>query len=79
MSDQISRRSMLALTAASLATPYVPRLPVPPSIRGASRSETKKIAELGEAFRAKFELPGVSLAMSYRGQLKLLACFGMAD
>ena len=49
------------------------------TIRGVSNGEQKRIAKLGQDFAAKFSLPGVSLAMSYRGKLKLLACFGQAD
>lgn len=50
-----------------------------PLIQGVTEAERKSIAKLGEDFRSKFDLPGVSLAMSYRGKLKLVACFGYAD
>ena len=50
-----------------------------PFIRGASAKQMTAISELGEAFRRKYRLPGVSLAMTYRGKLKLLACFGSAN
>jgi CubicO group peptidase (beta-lactamase class C family) len=48
-------------------------------VRGVSGSEGQRILKLGNDFRAKYGLPGVSVAMSYRGKLKLLACFGLAD
>lgn len=51
----------------------------PPLIQGVSKAEQKVIAKIGEDFRRKYDLPGVSLAMSYRGKLKLVACFGYAD
>ena len=50
-----------------------------PLIKGVTGAEQKAIAKLGEDFRRKFDLPGVTLAMSYRGKLKLVACFGYAD
>lgn len=50
-----------------------------PLIEGVNELERQAIAKLGEKFRKDFDLPGVSLAMSYRGRLKLVACFGYAD
>ncbi len=79
MPGQIDRRQMLAMSAAAMATPCPINAKSEPFIRGVARAEAGKIAAIGEAFREKFDLPGVSLAMAYRGQLKLLACFGLAD
>ncbi|MFK7820227.1 MAG: hypothetical protein AB8G99_16010, partial [Planctomycetaceae bacterium] len=73
-----NRRTFLA-TATALLSPRVPTQASPSFIQGVTGPEKKRIAELGAKFRSKFDLPGVSLAMSYRGKLKLLACFGMAD
>ena len=50
-----------------------------PFVRGVSSKEKEAIAQLGETFLRKFDLPGISLAMSYKGKLKLLACFGYAN
>lgn len=47
-------------------------------VKGVSGAEHDQIVEIGRAFQSRYELPGISLAMSYRGKLKLLACFGYA-
>lgn len=49
------------------------------AIEGVSATAARRIAVTAQAFQRKFKLPGISLAMSYRGQLKLRACFGFAD
>ena len=85
MSDEyINRRQALAFGCSALALPTAFRPPTAqtkpaPFIKGVTGDELNRIAKLGEDFRAKFNLPGVSLAMSYRGKLKLLACFGYAN
>lgn len=75
---QISRREILALGCAAVL-PVPPIQNLKPTIYGVSGSERDKIVKLGTEFLQKYSLPGVSLAMSYRGKLKLLACFGYAD
>lgn len=44
-----------------------------------SQAERASIVGLGQRFVSQYGLPGVSLAIGYRGQLKLVACFGDAD
>ncbi len=48
-------------------------------IRGVSASERQRILQLGREFRQRFDLPAVSVAISFRGKLKLLACFGQVN
>ena len=77
--NSLSRRKLLALSCAALVPPVRRTQDVQPTIQGVSRAEGTAIAKLGKDFRRKFNLPGVSLAMSFRGKLKLTACFGYAD
>lgn len=80
--SQLTRRTMLAIGGGACLPRFARAKMVAaptPFIEGVSGKEKSSIAKLGEAFRSQFALPGVSLAMSYRGQLKLLACFGYAD
>ena len=77
---QSTRRGAIFFGASSvLAQVASGRQTAEPYIRGVGTSERKRITEIGEAFRQKYGLPGVSLAMSFRGRLKLLACFGYAN
>lgn len=78
------RRALASGVATCVQTSFVPRTAwarqsTAPFITGVSAAEKSTVAKLGELLRSKFDLPGVSLAMSYRGQLKLLACFGYAN
>ena len=50
-----------------------------PFVQGVRQSEATQITRLVEDFRQEFGLPGVSLAMSYQGKLKLVACVGYAN
>lgn len=77
--SSISRREALATFASAPFAPIRFAQDSPSAVRGVSKSEVSTIARLGDQFRKEFDLPGVSLAMSYRGKLKLLACFGYAD
>ena len=81
MSQQsgIDRRTFLAINCAAFASGSVRSQELAPTIKGVDGVQRDAVAKLGQDFQQKFGLPGVSLAMSCRGKLKLLACFGYAD
>lgn len=81
MNDEspLSRRRFLAINCAAFAVGSANRQQIVPTITGVRGAERDAIAKLGAEFQQRFKLPGVSVAMSYRGKLKLLACFGYAD
>lgn len=81
---RISRRNSIksgAVLAAMAIKPALARqsAAVPVSIQGVSHSESEQITSLLTSFVQKYSVPGISLAMTYHGQLKLLACAGYSD
>lgn len=44
-----------------------------------NRHEVKRISELTNELMERFSLPGLSIAIAYRGKLKMTACMGYAD
>ncbi len=82
MKNTINRREVLSLGCAAfvgVGSAFRQSSDTEPFVKGVAGKQRARITELGNEFRSKFKLPGVSLAMSYRGKLKLLACFGQAD
>lgn len=51
----------------------------PVDIKGVGKPEADKIERLTTDFMQKHSVPGLSLAMSHQGKLKLLVCMGYAD
>lgn len=82
----MSRRRFLgsALGVASATLWGSPRLlgnpsSIPVYIQGVSNVEAASMKSLLLDFMHGYQVPGLSLAMSYRGELKLIACAGFAD
>lgn len=48
-------------------------------IRGVPRRQAQGISEIVQAYMETYSVPGMSIAMAYRGKLKLIGCFGFAD
>jgi CubicO group peptidase (beta-lactamase class C family) len=85
---RFSRRELLKCTnfgAAIAATGWhsaaTARLlqPTPAIIGVTDRVQKARVATVAQTFMQKYKIPGLQLAMAYRGKLKLVACFGMAD
>ncbi|MEP3480932.1 MAG: serine hydrolase domain-containing protein [Fuerstiella sp.] len=51
----------------------------PEWIQGIDDSEAAVVNDLVRTFMQQYSVPGLSLAMTYRGKLKLLVCAGYAD
>lgn len=83
-SQPVDRRACLKIAAALTLSPasqcHAGQTAAKPFfIRGVTPSEKANINGLISTFMDRFSVPGLSLAMTYRGKLKLLACAGYAD
>ncbi|TWT57499.1 Penicillin-binding protein 4* [Thalassoglobus neptunius] len=82
---QLNRRSFLQAAASSSIllgsrTGWSAQAAETPSyIHGVSPTEAAKIKDHAVKFMLKYNVPGLSLAMAYRGKLKLVMCVGYAD
>lgn len=80
----IDRRSCLKM-ATALALPYpisalaTPEKSDPIFVQGVTDSEAASINRQVSTFMSQFSVPGLSLAMTHHGKLKLLVCAGYAD
>lgn len=85
MPEPIDRRACLKMAVGAFALPQgVPTLAISPQstpmvVQGAAVSEVASIKQLVHSFMQTFSVPGLSLAMTYHGKLKLLVCAGYAD
>ena len=52
---------------------------IPSTIQGVSNSEAAAISRHVIGFMQKYDVPGLSLAMTFQGKLKLLVCVGYAE
>lgn len=76
ITSPLSRRCFLAALASA---PWRGSERSEPFIRGLKGTGRGRVANLLTDFQTRFRIPGLSLAMADRGQLKLLACTGVAD
>ncbi len=85
MPSAMSRRLFVATTLGQAGVfVTLPRLMAdqassPFYVQGVSNAESAAIKKLLLDFMHEYQVPGLSLAMSYRGELKLVACAGFAD